>query len=115
MTWRAVYTDGHFITDPDYADIDRSTPFRFELYEPLVLKPFLSVPVGKGWRLVQRTRHRSAPGMEFKPQTIVAVENEDRSDVAVWVVEDPPFTMRRNGYGDGIYAPELYDYEKVTG
>jgi len=52
--------------------------------------------------------------VELPPQTIVAVENEDRSRVSIWVVEDPPNTSRMNAYDGSIYAPELYDYEGVV-
>jgi hypothetical protein len=115
VSWQAVYDDGTRVESPHYGRIDRSRPFRFELFEYQAIRPFLSIPVGKGWRLVHRTRHRVAPGVEFPPQTIVAVESEDRSTAQVWVIEQPPLSQRLNGYTGDIYPPELFDFESVNG
>jgi hypothetical protein len=113
IAWKARYPD-KTIDSPHYGYIDRSRPFTFELYaNRSYLVPFLEIPVPQGKRLVWRKRHRRG-SVALPEQTIVALESEDRSEVAVWVIESNRW-VRHESYTAGVYPPELFDFETVTG
>jgi hypothetical protein len=111
--WRARMKDGSyaFSANRRWSDLDRRKLEAVDFYVPNDIGPFLHVDIPIGKRIIRRERVRTDSGGRL---LIVALENEDRSEVEVWLARVNGLGLEfahLDAYPD--YAPVLFDFEKV--
>jgi hypothetical protein len=108
--WVVLMADGAVYDESDrrWVDLDRSKLSAIDYYIPGSLRPFLHVDVPVGKRLVRRERVWPQSGERI---LIVGLENEDRSEVEVWLakVDGQLMQAHLDAYPD--YPPELLPFE----
>lgn len=113
LNWKVTYSDGTTVRSAAarWAEIDRTRIAWFAVYAHADdIAPAFEVDVPLGYRVMQCVRN--IQGKTLERFGLVALENEDRSDVKLWTLEDSGAITPYSGYSPALWEMEVQDYEQ---